>query len=134
MNDKEFAKQQRRVQALARRWQPVILQDYWRVEYVWHRGPFESSGLDGDVLERRIADATADWRYCHATIQWNLEAAWQEDDEALERTVIHELCHLALAELRHGISDEAFNTARWVAHEEHVVTLLAVAFAEARRG
>jgi hypothetical protein len=68
---------------------------------------------------------TTDWKYMRATVSVCVPAVRGLDDDELERAVVHELCHVLVAEMR-GVDEP--RTAEQMAHEERVVSMLTKAF------
>lgn len=106
--------------------QPVIKQafnkwverlglSWWEITVRYYDDPQEivvrfKSDDDKLVLARTYAD----WRYGTGTIDVNLPAWGELSDSEIERTVVHELIHILLNEIREGEMH----------HEERVVTSL----------
>lgn len=91
---------------------------WWNVEAYCYKGKrarkFFKSDDDSTILARTFAD----WRYSEAVVYFNLPALRDMSVEEIERTVVHELCHVLVNEMRSGDID----------HEERVVTGLTKAF------
>ena len=106
MDDKEYAKQKARVQALVDRFHARLGMKWWNVTYAYRRTPFEDSGSGGQVL----AQCTARWQYLHAHIEYDLGAVADVDDDELENAFLHEYGHVLVNEMRE----------KGMAHEERV--------------
>lgn len=64
------------------------------------------------------AQVNSDWRYCEATIHFNVPSFANLSDTEIEMVVLHELVHILVCEMREGEMH----------HEERVVTGLTRAF------
>lgn len=114
MTDKEFAAEKKRVARLFKKWQTVFGLDTWEIhtEIIRALGRYEDNG---SVL----ADVTTTWARMRAVINIYAESTCALSKAQLERTIIHELCHILVAE----IAPEEKNDS-----EERVVTMLTTAF------
>jgi hypothetical protein len=65
-----------------------------------------------------LATTRTDWRYLTASIKFSYDGLFDADDKQIERTVVHELLHVLLNEMREEGTD----------HEERVVSHLEIAF------
>lgn len=74
--------------------------------------------------ETVLARTYADWRYGTGTIYFNITALDGMEDTEIENTVVHELAHILVNEMREGE----------LHHEERVVTGLTKAFLWTREG
>lgn len=117
MTDAEYRKTVMRLRKAAGKWQTALGLGYWRITY-----EYESEGLmpvpartDGQSV---AATSRPDWRYKHATINFNVPVLADQTDDDLERFVLHELTHVLVNELREEGLD----------HEERVVSELTSAF------
>lgn len=63
----------------------------------------------------------AQWEYLQAKVAINVPEVARMNDDKLERVLVHELCHILVAEMR-GDPDVCSD------HEERTVTQLAKAF------
>lgn len=73
------------------------------------------SSKDGNII---LALTYADWRYGIASIYFNLPEVKKISSAELENTIVHELCHILVNEMREAELN----------HEERVVTGLTKAF------
>ena len=92
---------------------------WWTVESYYHTGKearkyFKTKDQYTTVLARTFSD----WRYAQATVHFNVPAIKGMSEDEVERTVVHELCHILINEMREGGID----------HEERTVTGLTKAF------
>lgn len=120
MTDKEFAKQQKRVERYFQYWQRALWLEQWRTTFKWHRGEFSQDESDG----RTVMRVTSDYRYMQAEVEVYLPAVVDQEDEALERSVVHELSHVLLNEMHYWNEDGS--------HEERVATTMSQAFVSMR--
>lgn len=127
MNDLEFEAQKERVRRVYDRWDQPLGLKWWRITQEWCR---DLSGFEGEsnghVNFTPLARTSASWEYMIATISFNLVGIADIDDEALERVVVHEMCHVLVREMRDDYGGHA--THDTPAHEERVVSSLAQAF------
>jgi hypothetical protein len=110
---KEEREQRRRIMRACKKWSEQMWLTSWKKEVQYA----ESLGEVGENY-RRCAACEADWRYKHLTLTFALDAVADMTDEELERTVIHELLHAIVEELRSAPKNVR------LAHEERVVTHL----------
>lgn len=116
MTDKEFAIQKARVKELIDKWADVFELDQWNMTFMWTR-----------VLNEDNSDCIAKthgrWQYRHATIEFFLPIVAENDnDDELERTVIHELMHIILLPMAQCLVEDAEHQ-----HEYTTVSLQRVA-------
>lgn len=92
---------------------------WWEITVNYYSDPAEIVRRFHQDEDRTVAAITlADWQYGIATIDVNLTAFDGMSPEAVEKIVIHELCHILVNEMREGE----------LHHEERVVTGLTKAF------
>lgn len=118
MNDEEFEKQKARIQTLTERWVKPLGLGWWDIGVVYERDIFE---VDGKPAPDAVGKCTANWRYAHACLTFNMPLVRQQTDEQLERIFLHELMHIFLNEARENGDD-------WLDHEERVASTLTKAF------
>jgi hypothetical protein len=118
MNDAEYAQHKARIETLIDHWHVPLGLRWWHLEYTYVRDDFE---VDGKPAPDTIARCTANWRYGHACITWNMARVKEQSDEMLERAFVHELMHVFLNEARENGDD-------WLDHEERVASTLTKAF------
>lgn len=126
MNDAEYEAQVERVKVIRERWHKLILPHDWTIRYDFLREP---NVVDcGTHLDVAIGMCEASWEYMRATITFSMPEVAQVDDDELEETLIHECCHVLVAEMNaeREPSSSAHN------HEERVVTQMALAFSRVR--
>ena len=117
MNDREFAKQKRRIKALIEKWVRPIGLGQWTIKFEYSRDRLGDSHVaEYDLL----AKTTCSWEYKHGMVEFSMPGVAQVDDEELERAFVHELMHIFLNEMRDWKDDNN--------HEERVATELASAF------
>ena len=86
---------------------------YWRIFTRWEEViKLDHGGYDTAAL------CECDWKYQEATITFSLENIRAMNKSAMERTIVHELAHIFLNEMREEGID----------HEERVATHLQKAF------
>lgn len=123
MNDAEFEAQKERVTRLIKRWQETLGLAAWDIDHIFTRGDFESNGSPAPGV---LATTTVDWKYMHATIDWNMPRVLDNDDRTLEYAFLHEKMHVFLHELRPWHKKENLELVDEMEreHEEHVATML----------
>lgn len=90
MTDKDFRTQRARVCAIIEKWIPVVGLNDWEVAHNFWREPNEHN--DNDPLA--LATANSSWFYKRVSFHWYLPVVKSVDDNwALERHIVHELCH-----------------------------------------
>lgn len=131
IGDKDFKTQRRRVQALLDKWlQPLGLL-WWKIDVTWDKATIcDDKGPD---REHCLAHVHVQWEYLQAAITFHLFKILDENDENLERIVVHELCHILVKEMRAPIAPSDEVNDEWRKHEERVVSALASAFLWTRR-
>lgn len=56
---------------------------------------YDGAGSTDDFHTTAVCETR--WQYMQAKIKWYLPSAVRHDDEQLERTLVHELCHVLLS-------------------------------------
>lgn len=129
MTDAQFSEQRDRVKRLTDYWVETLglTRLLWRINIRYHQS--------GDTMDARkdedayctLARTTVQWQYMDAHIDWNLPQLIDRDDDTVEYSVVHELCHILVREMRcDGGPSE--HRADILNHEERVVTHMARAF------
>lgn len=95
---------------LIRKWVPILGLEAWKIDI--------DLEFRHDYLPCRVS---ALWAYLHAHLQVNVPLLFTLNDEQLEETIVHELVHVVLSELRDDSKEEDL-------HEERTATILARAF------
>lgn len=136
MTDKfpHHARQRRRIHRFLDKWVVTLGLGPWTLDQVYSSGelPKELAGGPDSVVH---ASCNVSWEYQRARISWNCNSISDLDDDQLERVVIHELCHVLVAQM----CDYRSECGRFieVKHEEATVTRLTNAIkwieADARR-
>lgn len=114
--DAKFRRDKARVKRLITKWVKPLGLDHWqniRIEY--SREPLGSKEGRTTVAECQVA-----WEYLRATITFDMLQVEDLTDGELEYKVLHELCHLLVAEMAGPKTDRQ--------REERVVTNMAMAF------
>ena len=120
MKKREFKKLRRRIERTAARWKPLIALP-WRFTLVFLKKPNKlTKGHDNWVC---YAATAVNWEYLDATIYFNMRQARRLTKEELEETIVHEMTHAIVNEMR----EEGLK------HEERVVTTIAWAFLKLKR-
>ena len=112
-------KTQKTIQAYLEKWTYSMGLRWWKVDAYYLTGKDakkEFGELDNN--HHIVARSFADWRYLEASIYFNMPEMRKLSNEQIENTVIHELCHVLVNEMREGA----------LHHEERVVTCLSRAF------
>jgi hypothetical protein len=128
LTDSQYAAEKARVLERLEYWRPRLHRGSWRLNVEWERGEnVKESQVEGwnDYVRFEIR---AQWRYAQAKLYVWCGGTAELSDEILEEFVVHELCHCLVHELQDlgGVSPD------YLAHEEHVATVLARAFIETR--
>jgi len=92
---------------------------WWKIDIVFYDDPnaiLEHFGGDTNITV--LAVTYAEWKYCTGKILINLPYVCKLNALEIEGTVLHELCHLLLNEMREGE----------IHHEERVASTLQRAF------
>jgi hypothetical protein len=121
VTDAEYEAQKARVRAAIARWDQPLGLRWWKMRYEYAR---EHDNPGCDEVSRRVARCWTSWQYLEATIRFYLPALVDLDDAEVEQTVVHEMCHVLLNEMRE-LRHDAEN---WLQHEERTATVLAKAF------
>ena len=98
MNDKEYAKQKKRVEKYINKWHRVMGLGWFCIEYIWDREHKEDS-------PNTAALTNSAWQYKDASITWFLPQIQALADDRLENIVVHEFCHVLLSGLAQWIED-----------------------------
>jgi hypothetical protein len=107
------------IKAYFEKWTKPLGLLWWTVDILFYDNPSEIlRQFTVNAEETTLARTYADWRYGTAKICINLPAFENLDAKEIERTVIHELVHILVNEMREGE----------IHHEERVVTGLTKAF------
>ena len=114
MTDREYTVEKRRIAKLLQKWLAIFPLTGWEIhtEIVRGSGGYEDNGTV-------MAHVVTTWARMRAWITIFAEETYALVEERLEETIIHELCHIMVAE----IAPEEKND-----HEERVVTMLTTAF------
>jgi len=130
VNDREARTERARIRRVIKQWHDRLGLGWWYVDYLYERDPAPSHD-DGQTRITTRATATALWDQGSATITFFMTVIADLDDDQLEYTVVHEMCHIIVREMREDrLADET--THPNIAHEERVVTNLARAFITVR--
>lgn len=132
MTDKQFKRLRDRIKRIALPWIETLGLKWWNIELEYSRdgkdmlSRQEESGAVWDCM----ATASAKWEYLSATVRFNMPTLMDCSDESLEKTILHELCHILVREMREwspeDVSQERIVMGRRA--EERVVCTLARAF------
>lgn len=125
MTDAEYEAQRERVRPLFEKWVRALGLGWWELKLEFEReesaapitGTQYHTGTWGTAFLCNV-----DWRYSRGTITAYMPLLGSMSDEELERSVVHELCHVFLNEARTADKDD------WLDHEERVATTLTKAF------
>jgi len=117
---KAFEAQRQRIQRLEEKWAPPMGLRWWTITHVCYAKRKRYAKETGCDI-RTAAACAADWRYCSATISFNLPIWATLSDDKAEAYFVHELVHIFLEELESPRADHDD-------HEERVCTRLAKAF------
>ena len=123
MKGKERKRQVKRLRAIQKKWIGPLGLKWWnRVEFVYldKRKPFQSKAKATETQRpvESVMVSYIDWARQWAEIEVNLPLVATLNDDELEHTTLHELCHVMVSAMKEGNDDL----------EELVVTRLAMAF------
>lgn len=125
MTDAEYEAQRERVKPLFEKWAHALGLAWWSLTLEYEREE-DAAPVRGTEFHTgkwgRAMSTNVDWRYARGTITAYMPMVKTLSDEELERTVVHELCHVFLNETRTA------DKADWLDHEERVAETLAKAF------
>jgi len=100
-----------------KRWKEVLGLGNWKIDEWYHQDPGDYFKSEDGGTSRAIV--YADWRYMTADIHFNIpEMKKSLSIVDIERTVVHELSHILVNQMRN----------KGIDHEERVVTELTNAF------
>lgn len=76
-------------------WEERMALRHWDITHYF----LDTQLIEGEVQDDYLITATTEtrWNYLTAKIKWYLPSAVRHSDEVLEATLVHELCHVALA-------------------------------------
>ena len=89
MNDKEYAKQKKRVQKYIDKWFKAMGLGWFEIDISWSR---ERDQREPDVLAR----AHTTWQYRIAEVVFFLPVVAENKDDFLEGAVVHEFVHVLI--------------------------------------
>ena len=117
MNDAEYESEKARVQRYIDKWFPLLhLYEWRRIRMEWFRDKNKAEWQSPDA-EMEVSTL---WQYAEAYLKIDLTETITESDDEIEFTILHEFCHILVAEMRVGLETRPA--------EEHVVTQLARAY------
>ena len=100
MTDKEFRFEKKRIRSLIRKWVNPAGFGWWRIDIRYSR--------ERHIENPNVAGKTdSDWKYSHAVITYYLPVTSTLDDEELEHTFVHELCHLPMSGMHFPDNEQA---------------------------
>lgn len=134
LSDAEYDEAVARVQLIEERWHHALGLGWWRVTLTYDRSGEGFHDEHPDSGFTTLAKAKGRWMYGLGEITFNIPACADTSDEDLERVIVHEICHILVAELRSCFEDKKARGGQWWEHEEHVVTALTSAFMWVRDG
>jgi len=122
MTDAEYRATRARISRYLKMWQRPMGLGQWTISVEFCREP-PPDMQPNPPSWGALMDVEPKWQYMVARMRVNMPAALTTDDSELERTVIHELAHCVVAEMR-----PTKHTDDTRAHEERVVTILEKTF------
>lgn len=96
MTDKEYAKQKARVKKYIDKWFKTLGMGWFEIDFVWSRE------YDGETAGRTVSS----WQYRSASITFMLPKIAEQDDETIERVVVHEMAHVLLSALAQNQNED----------------------------
>lgn len=82
------------IRSRAAEWQTLLGLDHFDIEHVFSPAFYSEEDVDS---VKTVATTVARWQYLEAVITWYLPSAMRFDEDYLERTLVHELCHVLLS-------------------------------------
>jgi hypothetical protein len=125
-----FERERSRILGLADKWMGPLGLKWWRITFDWYernKDYCRAYGYDSeDKFTLSVMTCTPDWRYRTANIGVNVVAIKGQEDDDVEKWLLHEFAHILIAEVvaSHGDTD----------HAERVCQGLADAFLWIHRG
>lgn len=107
MTDKEFMALKARIEKAIQQWKPIV--GWFRITSV-----FDRTTGNAECESVQAAKADTQWAYKETCITWRMPNLLTMNDDDLEFTILHELCHALINEMRDYDKDSG--------HEERVVT------------
>lgn len=101
MNDKKWKATKKRVKKYLDKWVKLLLLDRYKLNIHYMTG--SSDKRVGQFVGLALTDTV--WVYQEATLKFWLEAFEELSDEEVERTVVHELCHVLNAPVQCEVED-----------------------------
>lgn len=101
MKDKDWKKQKKRVKKYLDKWVKLLLLDRYKLNVHYMSG--NSDKRVGSFVGLASTDTV--WAYQEATLKFWLEAFEGLTDTEVERTVVHELCHVLNAPVQGEVED-----------------------------
>lgn len=114
MLDKEFRETKRRIEGLIERWRHILWLSHWQIDVTYCREA--PADMDGPGEQCAHMDILPRWEYMTAAIRVNMPQVSHLDMDDLERTVLHELLHCVVCEIRDGKPKRSANEERVVSH------------------
>lgn len=118
MKRKAYKRTRNRAKRHFEQWVYLLGLRWWDIEVRWYDNRRDFRTASRAPSRNAAMCVYADWRYATATIYVNVEALARVDDRELEQSIVHELCHALVNEMRK----------KGIDHEERVVTMLSKAF------
>lgn len=103
------------------KWRAAMGLNTWRININYRRVPMDGQEPSDTTA---LADILVRWEYLEARLRINTFGIWERAMSAddIEETIVHELCHIHVAELRSLVDDDKFS--HHILHEERVVSSL----------
>ena len=98
VNDSE-ADLKQRILALFALWQPRLGLSHWDIIYTWRRE--KKSPEEGTIMS-----VFSTWEYQKADVWFYLPTCAEQTEQQLENAVVHELCHMLVAMMSDGESED----------------------------
>src|SRR5690349_8014512 len=103
-SDNDYKTQKARVQNLLDKWITPLGLRWWKLDLIRDRGDVCKDVGKVEIDECCRAHVKVQWEYLRATVTFHLLRLEDEKDEDLEWTVVHELCHILVKEMRAPIA------------------------------
>jgi hypothetical protein len=109
LTDHDYEMQKIRIKGLVEKWVGLLDIRHWSIEVIYSRSPIECE--EGWICQPQTL---TQWCYLASRMTFNLPAVSDISDRVLSSTILHELLHMLVNEMRE----------EGIKHEERVVTQL----------
>lgn len=103
------------IEKLAPVWQDRMGLSHVQIEHVF-LDAFDGEGSNDDYKTTAVTESR--WQYMQAKVKWYLPSMIRHSDEALEGTLVHELCHVLLGAEQVLVFEKAVDAAEGMADSD----------------